>query len=53
MENNNYNNFDELEELSEDEILADQKDDTVELNNETTNDLDDNKETEDKVDEVT
>lgn len=53
MENNNYNNFDELEELSEDEILTDQKDDTVELNNETTNDLDDNKETEDKVDEVT
>ena len=53
MENNNYNNFDELEELSEDEILADQKDDTVELNNETTNDLDDNKETEDKADEVT
>ena len=44
MENNNYNNFDELEELSEDEILADQKDDTMELNNETTNDLDDNKE---------
>lgn len=53
MENNNYNNFDELEELSEDEILTDQKDDTVELNNETTNDLDDNKETEDKADEVT
>lgn len=53
MENNNYNNFDELEELSEDEILTNQKDDTVELNNETTNDLDDNKETEDKVDEVT
>ena len=53
MENNNYNNFDELEELSEDEILADQKDDTVELNNETNDDLDDNKETEDKVDEVT
>lgn len=53
MENNNYNNFDELEELSEDEILTDQKDDTVGLNNETTNDLDDNKETEDKVDEVT
>ena len=53
MENNNYNNLDELEELSEDEIFADQKDDTVELNNETTNDLDDNKETEDKVDEVT
>lgn len=53
MENNNYNNFDELEELSEDEILDGQKDDTVELNNETTNDLDDNKETEDKVDEVT
>ena len=53
MENNNYNNFDELEELSEDEILTNQKDDTVELNNETTNDLDDNKETEDKADEVT
>lgn len=53
MENNNYNNFDELEELSEDEILTDQKDDTVELNNETPNDLDDNKETEDKADEVT
>lgn len=53
MENNNYNNFDELEELSEDEILTDQKDDTVELNNETNDDLDDNKETEDKVDEVT
>lgn len=52
MENNNYNNFDELEELSEDEILDEQKDEPESLNNETDNEPNSNEEVKDNVEEA-